>query len=206
MNILMFGPNGSGKGTQGTLVKAKFDLDHIESGARLGRYVELAEEVVEVVDDMFALMRCSVRDALAAKLLLGAHKQFQLQGALVLYFQHKHMRSAFAHMFALHVGKQGFRQRQVEDAVEGAGKAHVRQARQHLLQVLWVEILNEVTAHHVFLLLGGIIEPAFCVLSTAFAIQRFVILASPAIQVGVRVHGVAVQIEDAPCDVDETIG
>ncbi len=33
MNILLFGPNGSGKGTQGALLKEKFNLAHIESGA-----------------------------------------------------------------------------------------------------------------------------------------------------------------------------
>lgn len=33
MNILIFGPNGSGKGTQGDLLKNKFHLAHIESGA-----------------------------------------------------------------------------------------------------------------------------------------------------------------------------
>ena len=33
MNILMFGPNGSGKGTQGALIKKAFGLAHIESGA-----------------------------------------------------------------------------------------------------------------------------------------------------------------------------
>lgn len=33
MNILIFGPNGSGKGTQGTLIKDKFNIAHIESGA-----------------------------------------------------------------------------------------------------------------------------------------------------------------------------
>lgn len=33
MNILIFGPNGSGKGTQGELMKQKFNLAHIESGA-----------------------------------------------------------------------------------------------------------------------------------------------------------------------------
>ncbi len=33
MNILIFGPNGSGKGTQGALLKEKFNLAHIESGA-----------------------------------------------------------------------------------------------------------------------------------------------------------------------------
>ena len=33
MNILIFGPNGSGKGTQGDLLKQKYNLAHIESGA-----------------------------------------------------------------------------------------------------------------------------------------------------------------------------
>ncbi len=33
MNILFFGPNGSGKGTQGAILKEKYNLPHIESGA-----------------------------------------------------------------------------------------------------------------------------------------------------------------------------
>lgn len=33
MNILIFGPNGSGKGTQGELIKQKYNIAHIESGA-----------------------------------------------------------------------------------------------------------------------------------------------------------------------------
>lgn len=33
MNILFFGPNGSGKGTQGSILKDKYNLPHIESGA-----------------------------------------------------------------------------------------------------------------------------------------------------------------------------
>jgi len=32
MNILIFGPNGSGKGTQGALVQKKFGVPHIETG------------------------------------------------------------------------------------------------------------------------------------------------------------------------------
>jgi adenylate kinase len=32
MNILIFGPNGSGKGTQGAVVQKKFNIAHIESG------------------------------------------------------------------------------------------------------------------------------------------------------------------------------
>ncbi|TYT75736.1 adenylate kinase [Desulfobotulus mexicanus] len=33
MNILFFGPNGSGKGTQGAILKEKYKVPHIESGA-----------------------------------------------------------------------------------------------------------------------------------------------------------------------------
>ena len=33
MNILIFGPNGSGKGTQGAILKQKYHTAHIESGA-----------------------------------------------------------------------------------------------------------------------------------------------------------------------------
>ena len=32
MNILFFGPNGSGKGTQGAIVQKQFQIPHIESG------------------------------------------------------------------------------------------------------------------------------------------------------------------------------
>ena len=33
MNVLFFGPNGSGKGTQGAILKDKYNVPHIESGA-----------------------------------------------------------------------------------------------------------------------------------------------------------------------------
>ena len=33
MNILIFGPNGSGKGTQGAIVQKKYGVAHVESGA-----------------------------------------------------------------------------------------------------------------------------------------------------------------------------
>jgi adenylate kinase len=33
MNVLFFGPNGSGKGTQGAILKEKYNIPHIESGA-----------------------------------------------------------------------------------------------------------------------------------------------------------------------------
>ncbi len=39
MNILIFGPNGSGKGTQGDIAKDKYNLDHIESGAIFRKHI-----------------------------------------------------------------------------------------------------------------------------------------------------------------------
>lgn len=54
MNILIFGPNGSGKGTQGALAKKKYDLDHIESGAifrkHIGGGTELGKKAKEYID------------------------------------------------------------------------------------------------------------------------------------------------------------
>ncbi len=40
MNVIIFGPNGSGKGTQGNLVKDKFNLAHIESGAIFREHIK----------------------------------------------------------------------------------------------------------------------------------------------------------------------
>ncbi|GAB6036091.1 adenylate kinase [Fundidesulfovibrio butyratiphilus] len=54
MNILIFGPNGSGKGTQGALVKKKYDLAHIESGAIFREHIsggtELGKKAKEFID------------------------------------------------------------------------------------------------------------------------------------------------------------
>jgi adenylate kinase len=45
MNILAFGPNGSGKGTQGAIVKKKLGLDHIESGAIFREHIKGGTEL-----------------------------------------------------------------------------------------------------------------------------------------------------------------
>ncbi|MDR3176281.1 MAG: adenylate kinase [Desulfovibrio sp.] len=54
MNILFFGPNGSGKGTQGALLKKKFGLAHIESGAifreHIGGGSELGKKAKVFID------------------------------------------------------------------------------------------------------------------------------------------------------------
>ena len=54
MNILFFGPNGSGKGTQGAILKGKYNTAHIESGAifreNIGKGTELGAKAKEYID------------------------------------------------------------------------------------------------------------------------------------------------------------
>ena len=54
MNILIFGPNGSGKGTQGDLLKDKYGLAHIESGAifreNISKGTELGKKAKAYID------------------------------------------------------------------------------------------------------------------------------------------------------------
>ncbi len=54
MNILIFGPNGSGKGTQGDLIMEKYGVSHIESGAvfrkHIGQGTELGKKAKEFID------------------------------------------------------------------------------------------------------------------------------------------------------------
>ena len=45
VNILAFGPNGSGKGTQGAIVKDKYGMDHIESGAIFREHIKGGTEL-----------------------------------------------------------------------------------------------------------------------------------------------------------------
>ncbi len=54
MNILVFGPNGSGKGTQGAIIQKKYNFAHIESGAifreNIGGGTELGKAAKEYID------------------------------------------------------------------------------------------------------------------------------------------------------------
>ncbi len=54
MNILFFGPNGSGKGTQGAILKDKYNTPHIESGAifreNISGGTELGAKAKEYID------------------------------------------------------------------------------------------------------------------------------------------------------------
>ncbi len=54
MNILFFGPNGSGKGTQGAILKDKYNTPHIESGAifrdNISKGTELGAKAKEYIN------------------------------------------------------------------------------------------------------------------------------------------------------------
>ncbi len=54
MNILIFGPNGSGKGTQGAIIQKKNNCPHIESGAifrkNIGGGTELGKQAKSYID------------------------------------------------------------------------------------------------------------------------------------------------------------
>ncbi len=54
MNILVFGPNGSGKGTQGAIIQKKYNFAHIESGAifrkNIGEGTELGMKAKSFID------------------------------------------------------------------------------------------------------------------------------------------------------------
>jgi len=54
MNVLIFGPNGSGKGTQGAIVQKKYGVTHVESGAIFRKNIsggtELGKKAKEYID------------------------------------------------------------------------------------------------------------------------------------------------------------
>lgn len=54
MNSLFFGPNGSGKGTQGSILKGKYNIPHIESGAifrdNISKNTDLGKQAKSFID------------------------------------------------------------------------------------------------------------------------------------------------------------
>lgn len=51
MNIVLFGPQGSGKGTQAELLRERFGLFYFESGAYLRKVAETNEDLRKMLDD-----------------------------------------------------------------------------------------------------------------------------------------------------------
>lgn len=51
MNILLIGPQGSGKGTQARIIVEKFDLYYFESGAYLRKIAETHSDIKKLLDE-----------------------------------------------------------------------------------------------------------------------------------------------------------
>jgi adenylate kinase len=83
MNILFFGPNGSGKGTQGAILKDKYKTPHIESGAifreNISKGTELGKKAKSYIDkgDL-------VPDEITIPMILDRMKQPDCKGGWLL--------------------------------------------------------------------------------------------------------------------------
>jgi adenylate kinase len=83
MNILFFGPNGSGKGTQGAILKEKYNTAHIESGVifreNISKGTELGAKAKEYIDrgDL-------VPDEITIPMILDRLKQDDCKGGWLL--------------------------------------------------------------------------------------------------------------------------
>jgi adenylate kinase len=101
MNILLFGPNGSGKGTQGAILEKQFHMEHVESGVifrenisqgtELGRrakgYIDRGELVPDDITIPMILARLQQSDGARGWLLDGFPRNLnqarQLDEALI---------------------------------------------------------------------------------------------------------------------------
>lgn len=83
MNILFFGPNGSGKGTQGAIVKDKFNIPHIETGVifrdNISRGTDLGNEAKGYIDRGEL-----VPDSITIPMILARLKEKDCEGGWLL--------------------------------------------------------------------------------------------------------------------------
>jgi adenylate kinase len=83
MKILFFGPNGSGKGTQGAIVKEKFGIPHIETGVifrdNISRGTDLGREAKDYIDRGEL-----VPDSITIPMILGRLKEDDCENGWLL--------------------------------------------------------------------------------------------------------------------------
>jgi adenylate kinase len=105
MNILIFGPNGSGKGTQGAIVQKKFNVPHIEtgvifrenisSGTELGKeakgYIDRGELVPDGITIPMILNRLKEDDCTKGWLLDGFPRNLSQAEAMYSALQSENM-------------------------------------------------------------------------------------------------------------------
>jgi adenylate kinase len=106
MNILIFGPNGSGKGTQGAVVQKKYGVPHIETGVifreniskgtELGKkakaYIDRGELVPDDITIPMILNRLKEADAKKGWLLDGFPRNLAQAEALYAALQKDNMK------------------------------------------------------------------------------------------------------------------
>src|SRR5512137_558617 len=70
MNILIFGPNGSGKGTQGAVVQKKYGVPHIETGVIFRENIKNGTELGKKAKDFIERGEL-VPDAITVPMILN---------------------------------------------------------------------------------------------------------------------------------------
>jgi adenylate kinase len=83
MNILIFGPNGSGKGTQGAVVQKRYGVPHIETGVifreNIKKGTELGNKAKEFID-----LGELVPDAITVPMILNRLREADCTGGWLL--------------------------------------------------------------------------------------------------------------------------
>ena len=83
MNLIILGPQGSGKGTQAKLIAAKFGITHVSSGALLGEFAKNGTEKGKLIADLLttgALLPFDMVLEVAEPVILAAKSGFILDG------------------------------------------------------------------------------------------------------------------------------
>lgn len=83
MNLIILGPQGSGKGTQAKLIAEKFGITHVSSGALLREFAKGDSEKAKLVADLLttgALLPFDMVLEVAEPVIVGAKSGFILDG------------------------------------------------------------------------------------------------------------------------------
>lgn len=83
MNLIILGPQGSGKGTQAKLIAEKYHITHVSSGSLLREFAKGTSEKAKLVADLLttgALLPFDMVLEVAEPVILGAKSGFILDG------------------------------------------------------------------------------------------------------------------------------
>jgi len=85
LNIIILGPQGSGKGTQAKLLANEFNLEHIETGDALrkikGEATELGKKVAEIIDQGKLVSSALIMEIIGKKIMtIVKHKSIIFDG------------------------------------------------------------------------------------------------------------------------------